>query len=129
MANIEDFRRLVAGDHGLVVVSATRTPQNPLDIEAEYADARTDRRHTVTANFVYMLPFFKDSPNRLVRVTAAGWQISGILTARTGIPLRVTQPSGITAGAAYRGDAGVPGRLTRGGSALSGRSSCGAGVA
>ena len=24
MANIEDFRRLVAGDHGLVVVSATR---------------------------------------------------------------------------------------------------------
>jgi hypothetical protein len=25
MANIEDFRRLVAGDHGLVVVSVTRT--------------------------------------------------------------------------------------------------------
>ena len=24
MANIEDFRKLVAGDHGLVVVSATR---------------------------------------------------------------------------------------------------------
>ena len=42
---------------------AVDIPQNPLDLEVEYADARTDRRHIFTANYVYMLPFFKDSSN------------------------------------------------------------------
>ena len=36
-------------------------PQNPLDLAAEYAIARTDRTHVFTANYVYELPFFRDS--------------------------------------------------------------------
>ena len=31
-------------------------PQNPLDPDAEYADARTDRRHIVTASYIYEVP-------------------------------------------------------------------------
>ena len=34
-------------------------PQNPLDLEAEYADARTDRRHIFSATYIYELPFFR----------------------------------------------------------------------
>ena len=35
-------------------------PQNPLDLDAEYAIARTDRTHVFTANYVYELPFFRE---------------------------------------------------------------------
>jgi len=62
-------------------------PQNPLDLEAEYADARTDRRHIFTANYVYNIPFMKDSPSALARGILAGWQIAGITTINSGQPI------------------------------------------
>jgi hypothetical protein len=62
-------------------------PQNPLDIAAEYADARTDRRHILTANYVYELPFFKESANTAVKAVLAGWQIAGITTVNSGQPI------------------------------------------
>ena len=62
-------------------------PQNPLDLAAEYADARTDRRHIFTANYVYMLPFFKESPNTLAKAILGGWQIAGLTTLESGQPM------------------------------------------
>jgi carboxypeptidase family protein len=62
-------------------------PQNPLDLAAEYADARTDRRHIFTANYVYALPFFKDASNALLKGMLAGWQIAGITTLNSGQPV------------------------------------------
>ena len=62
-------------------------PQDPLNLEAEYADARTDRRHIFTANYVYNIPFMKDSPNPLVKGVLAGWQIAGITTINSGQPI------------------------------------------
>ena len=62
-------------------------PQNPNDLAVEYADARTDRRHIFTANYVYMLPFFKSSANAFVQNTLAGWEISGITTLNSGQPV------------------------------------------
>ncbi len=53
---------------------AADIPQNPLDLDDEYALARTDRKHVFTANYVYELPFFRDSgrcfarPRRLAGV-------------------------------------------------------------
>ena len=66
---------------------AVDLPQNPLDLAAEYADARTDRRHIFTANYVYNLPFFKDSPSAATRAVLAGWQIAGITTLNSGQPI------------------------------------------
>ena len=66
---------------------AIDVPQDPLNIEAEYADARTDRRHIFTANYVYNIPFMKDSPSALVRGVLAGWQIAGITTINSGQPI------------------------------------------
>ena len=66
---------------------AIDAPQNPLDLDAEYADARSDRRHIFNANYVYELPFFRDSTNELLKATLGGWQISGITTIQSGPPV------------------------------------------
>jgi Carboxypeptidase regulatory-like domain len=62
-------------------------PQNPLDLAAEYADARTDRRHIFTANYVYNIPFLKDSPSALLKGVFGGWQIAGITAINSGQPI------------------------------------------
>ncbi|HEY3026091.1 MAG TPA: carboxypeptidase regulatory-like domain-containing protein [Pyrinomonadaceae bacterium] len=51
-----------------------------------------DVRHNLSINFVYDLPFgrdgsFANSANRIVHGLFSGWQLSGILTAQTGIPV------------------------------------------
>ncbi len=66
---------------------AVDIPQNPLDLAVEYADARTDRRHIFTANYVYPLPFLKDSTNAAVKAILAGWEIAGITTINSGQPM------------------------------------------
>jgi hypothetical protein len=62
-------------------------PQNPLDLAVEYADARTDRRHIFTANYVYQLPFLKDSSNAVAKAVLAGWQIAGLTAINSGQPI------------------------------------------
>jgi hypothetical protein len=66
---------------------AVDIPQNPLNLAAEYADARTDRRHIFTANYVYELPFLKSSSNTLLKAVLAGWQIAGITAINSGQPV------------------------------------------
>jgi hypothetical protein len=61
-------------------------PQNPLDLEAEYAIARTDRTHIFTANYVYELPFFKNSKG-FAKAALGGWQVSGITQLWSGPPI------------------------------------------
>ncbi len=61
-------------------------PQNPLDPGADYADARTDRRHIVNASYIYELPFFRTGPG-LARALAGGWQVAGIVNLSSGQPV------------------------------------------
>lgn len=69
-------------------------PQNPLDPGAEYADARTDRRHIFNASYVYELPFFRGSANALLAAVLGGWQVSGITTVQSGAPVpRIVGPT------------------------------------
>jgi hypothetical protein len=65
---------------------AADIPQNPLDLDAEYALARTDRTHVFTANYVYELPFFQEG-SPLLRATLGGWQLSGITYFWSGNPV------------------------------------------
>ena len=58
--------------------------RNPLSQEA---------RHRVSFDALYQIPSFSTG---WVSHVLGGWQISGILQARSGVPLRVTQPSGIS---------------------------------
>jgi Carboxypeptidase regulatory-like domain/TonB-dependent Receptor Plug Domain len=65
-------------------------PQNPLDPDAEYADARTDRRHIVTASYIYEVPTLAGADG-LVKAVLGGWQVAGIVNMSSGQPVpRVT---------------------------------------
>jgi hypothetical protein len=65
------------------------TPQNAYNTRAEYGRSEFDRRHVFTANFVYELPFFKNQRS-LLGYTVGGWELSGIISANSGLPLTVT---------------------------------------
>ena len=61
-------------------------PQNPKDPGADYADARTDRRHIFTASYIYELPFFREG-NPVLKTALGGWQVAGIVYANSGQPV------------------------------------------
>jgi hypothetical protein len=46
-----------------------------------------DRTHIAFVNFVYDVPFLRNSTSRLVKSTLSGWQVSGIVTVESGAPL------------------------------------------
>jgi hypothetical protein len=66
---------------------AVDIPQNPANPMADYADARTDRRHIFSASYVYELPFFRESSNAILKTALGGWQIAGITYANSGPPV------------------------------------------
>ncbi len=61
-------------------------PQDPLHPEADYADARTDRRHIFGASYIYELPFFRDG-HGAAKAALGGWQVAGIINATSGQPV------------------------------------------
>ena len=46
-----------------------------------------DRTHNVAVNFIYEISFFEKSSNHLLRTTAGGWEMSGIITMTSGLPI------------------------------------------
>lgn len=64
-------------------------PQNPQDKNADFPDARTDRRHVFNASYVMELPFFRDDPRAWVRHVLGGWQVAGITRISSGPAARV----------------------------------------
>jgi len=48
-----------------------------------------DRRNIFFVNFVYNLPFFKDSSNRFLKTAVGGWVLSGIATMESGAPYNI----------------------------------------
>lgn len=65
---------------------AVDLPQDRRNLDAEYALARTDRTHVLTLNYVYELPFFRDSHSLAAQILG-GWQISGISQFWSGPPI------------------------------------------
>ncbi len=65
---------------------AVDLPQDRTNLAAEYAISRTDRTHVFTANYVYELPFFRESKG-LGKAVLGGWQISGITSFWSGPPI------------------------------------------
>jgi hypothetical protein len=48
-----------------------------------------DRTNIAFVNFVYQIPLLKNSSNRLLKATAGGWALSGIVTAESGAPINL----------------------------------------
>jgi len=49
-----------------------------------------DRTHNFSANFIYTLPVFRDASSRMTRSLLGGWQVSGIVTIESGIPVNIS---------------------------------------
>jgi hypothetical protein len=63
---------------------------NPYDPSYGIGRSRYDRTHVAIFNFIYDIPAFKNSPSMAVKSILGGWQLSGVVTAETGIPINVT---------------------------------------
>jgi hypothetical protein len=66
---------------------------NPFNASWDYGPAGWDRRQMSITNFVYKLPFFKDSANHTAKTVAGGWTLSGILTLESGTPMSIGSES------------------------------------
>jgi hypothetical protein len=78
--------------------TVSTAPQDINNIRAEYGRALLDRRHVLSINYIYELPFRKEQKDFIGKVLG-GWQASGIVSYFTGLPMTVTSatydPSGI----------------------------------
>lgn len=71
----------------------SHAPQNFYDRKADYARATFDRTHVLTISYIYHLPFASKSKG-WVRQAFQGWELSGIMSFSSGLPLRVTSSLG-----------------------------------
>jgi len=46
-----------------------------------------DRTHNAAVNFIYDIPFLRNSASRFLKSTIGGWEISGIVTLTSGLPI------------------------------------------
>ena len=63
--------------------------------ESSYGPSNFNRTHVFNLSYVYELPFgtgkqFYSHPGWLGRELASGWQLSGVTTAESGVPLEIT---------------------------------------
>jgi hypothetical protein len=73
-------------------------PQDTYNLPREYARANLDRRHVLSVNYIYELPFHESQKNAIGKLLG-GWQISGITYYQTGLGFTATtantDPSGL----------------------------------
>jgi hypothetical protein len=78
--------------------SVNAAPQDANNIKAEYSRALLDRRHVLSVNYIYELPWFVAQKDLKEKVLG-GWQVAGIVSYYTGLPFTVASssydPSGI----------------------------------
>jgi hypothetical protein len=68
------------------------SPQNIYDVASDRGRAALDRRHILSVNYIYEIPFMR-SQQGFVGKLLGGWQASGIVTYNTGLPLTATTSS------------------------------------
>ena len=81
-------------DEGALGGGESQEPQNAACRSCEWGTTNQDIPHTLTVNWVYELPFGTGRGNfgdvGLLEHIFGGWQLSGLMQARTGRPLTIT---------------------------------------
>ena len=54
-----------------------------------------DRTHIFVTNFIYDIPAFRHTSNRLLKSTLGGWEVTGIVTIESGLPINLSADSGV----------------------------------
>jgi len=57
---------------------------------ADIGPSQFNRSDIFLTEFVYDIPLFRHSENRFAKTVIGGWQVSGIITAETGLPINIT---------------------------------------
>jgi hypothetical protein len=80
-----------AHDEGSLGGGESTARQNSSCRTCEYGFTNQDIRHTLTVNWVYAFPFGRDgnADGGVARHILGGWQLSGLMQARTGRPLTI----------------------------------------
>jgi len=73
-----------------VVSNDLNMVSNPFNLGYDRGAGTFDRRHIFTANYIYQLPFFRNSGNALQKSLLGGWDISGITVVQSGAPQPIT---------------------------------------
>jgi len=67
-----------------------QTVSNPYDRSYDNGPSPLDRRNVAIVNFIYQLPVFRGSnTNTVLKSTLGGWEVSGIGTMESGLPLNI----------------------------------------
>src|SRR5262245_16315289 len=82
------------GDLSAYYIASFDNNQDFWDPEYDRAPASNDARHRLNGSVIYELPGVNDGHGMLNGILG-GWQLSGIAQFRSGLALRVQQPSGI----------------------------------
>jgi hypothetical protein len=78
-------------------------PQNTYDLKAEYARANLDRRHVLSLNYIYELPYYSKQEGFKGKLLG-GWQLSGIFYYYTGLAFSPATSSNDPAGLGLLGN-------------------------
>lgn len=74
----------------------SNAPANSYNWKDDRGLATLDRRHVLTASYVYPLPFFKDNHGP-AGYALGGWELSGIYSWNTGLPGAISSSTGLDA--------------------------------
>ncbi len=66
------------------------SPQDPYNLQNNYGPSDYDIRHNLNANYVWQVPIRKALGGRGWAALVDGWQVSGTVFARTGLPYTIT---------------------------------------
>lgn len=96
------------GSSGWAFPGSGSNVRNSYDLARERSVDASDLTHSLVINHTYELPFGKGKPlgsnwSRPANEILGGWQLSGILTAHSGLPISMTPASNNTVGAASYG--------------------------
>ena len=73
----------------------------------DYGPSIFNRNNVFFVNFIYDLPFLRNSASHLVRSTVAGWEVAGIITAESGAPVNLGVSGGINNPSSIIGNSGL----------------------
>jgi Carboxypeptidase regulatory-like domain len=56
--------------------------------------SQLDRTNIFIGEFVYDIPLFRNASSRFVKTALGGWQVSGVITAESGLPVNIVMTGG-----------------------------------
>ena len=97
------FMDNVQGNSGWAFPGSGSSVRNSYDLPAEHSVDASDTPHSLVVNYNYELPFGTKKAigqgwNKAVNAALGGWQLSGILTAKSGLPLSINPATNNTGG-------------------------------